>query len=408
MRPPLMSPFADAVAQPLDATVALLARFRGDPRTVKMNLACGTFVGSDGQVPLMRAVRDAEVSLAAEGRSRDYQAMAGDERLLRAARELLLGRELAESTRHRLAALQTLGGTGALRIAADLLYALMPAARVYVSRPTWGNHPQIFETAGFEVHEHPYIDAATGEPDFAGMARTLREDAPHGSIVVLHTSCHNPTGFDPSAAQWEELADVFVEKGLIAVHDVAYQGLGEGLDEDVRSLRMFVARGIPTLVANSLSKTFSLYGERVGTLVVTCADATEAHRVGSMMQRIVRTNYSTPPIHGAALIVRVLEDPVLLESWKTELNAMGRHVRAMRRAVIDGFHEMGLPVVRERLEAQKGLFCFSGIPPEVVDRLRTDRGIYLLRSGRLCLAALDAQGVQRFVRETAEAWAVVA
>ncbi len=408
MHSPLMSPFAAAIAQPLDATVALLARFRGDPRTAKMNLACGTFVNSDGQVPLMRAVRDAEISLAAEARPRDYQAMTGDERLLRADRELLLGRELADALRHRLAALQTLGGTGALRIAADLLHALMPAARVYIGRPTWGNHPQIFEAAGFEVHEHPYVDPVTGVPDFAGMARTLRDDAPHGSIVVLHTSCHNPTGFDPSAPEWEELADIFVEKGLIAVHDVAYQGLGDGLDEDVRSLRMFVARGIPTLVAHSLSKTFSLYGERVGTLNVTCVDPTEAHRVGSMMQRIVRTNYSTPPIHGAALIVRVLEDPALLESWKAELDTMARHVRAMRRAVIEGFHEAGVPVGCERLEAQKGLFCFSGIPPEVIDRLRTEMGIYLLRSGRLCLAALDTQGVQRFVVAAANAWTVVA
>lgn len=408
MHAPLMSPFADATAQPLDATVALLARFRGDPRTVKMNLACGTFVGSDGEVPLMRAVHDAEIALAAEARPRDYQAMVGDERLIRVTRELLLGSELAESTRHRLAALQTLGGTGALRVAADLLHALMPSARVYVSRPTWGNHPQIFGAAGFEVREYPYVDTMTGAPDFAGMTNALRHEVPRGSIIVLHTSCHNPTGFDPSSVQWAELADIFVEKGLIALHDIAYQGLGEGLDEDVQSLRMFVARGIPTLVAHSLSKSFSLYGERVGTLLVTCADATEAHRVGSMLQRSVRTNYSTPPIHGASLIVRVLEDPALRESWKSELAGMGEHVRAMRRALIGGLQEAGLPVAGERLGAQKGLFCFSGIPPEVIDRLRTERGIYLLRSGRLCLAALDAPGVRRFVTAVSEAWAVVA
>jgi aromatic-amino-acid transaminase len=379
--------FEHVDAYPGDPILSLNEDFKNDPRQSKINLSIGVYLDEAGKLPVMRAVREAESALLSAIGPRPYLPMEGSASYRKAVQHLLFGKEHVAVAAGRIATVQTLGGSGALKVGADFLQAYFGGRQVWISDPSWDNHRAIFTGAGFTVHNYPYYSAETKQVDFARMQVAL-QDIPKGSIVLLHACCHNPTGADLNEQQWRALAELVKSRGLLPFFDIAYQGFGEGLDEDAFALRYFASEGIPFLVAGSLSKNFSLYGERCGSLSILCADAREADTVLGQLKAAIRRNYSSPPTHGARIVSAVLESAELNGLWKEELDAMRVRIKAMR----EGLH--AALVARKPQQnfdyvlQQKGMFSFTGLTVEQVRKLREEYAVYLVGSGRLCMAAL--------------------
>ncbi|MFT3717743.1 aromatic amino acid transaminase [Pseudorhodoferax sp.] len=393
--------FAHVPPYPGDPILSLMEAFQADPRADKVSLSIGLYFDEQGRLPVLDAVRAAESALLQEIGPRPYLPMEGLADLRAAVQALVFGAAYAAVAEGRIATIQTLGGSGALKVGADFLHRYFPESGVWVSDPTWENHEAIFEGAGLAVQRYPYYDPAGGGLRFGDMLACL-DRLPARSIVLLHASCHNPTGVDLSPAQWDALVPVLRARELIAFVDMAYQGFGDGLDEDAYGVRALAGAGLQCFVANSFSKNFALYGERVGGLSVVCADAAAAGTVLGQLKATVRRNYSTPPTHGARVVARVLRDPALFACWQDETAAMRRRIRAMRERLHAVLHE----ACRGRRDfgyflTQRGMFSYTGLSAGQVDRLREQHGIYLVRSGRLCLPGLTGANVDRVARAIA-------
>jgi aromatic-amino-acid transaminase len=389
---------------PRDPILGLTEAFNADPNPRKVNLGVGVYYDDGGKVPLLQCVRRAESMLLAQAAPRAYLPIDGLPAYDRAVRELVFGADCSALKEGRIVTVQTLGGTGGLKVGADLLRRIAPQAGVWISDPTWENHRGLFENAGFTVGAYPYYDDETHGLKFEGMLASLRA-LPAGSIVLLHACCHNPTGVDLSAKQWKSVLDEVVSRGLTPFLDFAYQGFAEGIDADAAAVRSFARAGIPLLVSSSFSKSLSLYGERVGSLSVVAQSADEAERVLSQLKRLVRTNYSNPPIHGGRVAAAVLTTPELRSLWEQELGRMRERIREMRRQLVSKLRERVPARDFSFIERQRGMFSYSGLSREQVVRLREEFAVYAIESGRICVSALNtknidycADGIARVIR----------
>ena len=386
--------FQHVDAYPGDPILTLNEDFQKDPRADKINLSIGIYFDDAGRLPVMAAVREAESALLSHIGPKPYLPMIGHTGYRQAVQALLFGAQHEAVQAGRIATVQTLGGSGALKVGADFLKRYFPASQVWVSDPTWDNHRAIFEGAGFQVNTYPYYDAATKGLKFDAMLAAI-EALPAQSIVLLHACCHNPTGVDLNTAQWTQLIGVLKQRQLLPFLDIAYQGFGDGIDEDAFALRALADAGVSCFVANSFSKSFSLYGERVGGLSVVCPDKAQAELVLGQMMSTVRRNYSSPPTHGALLVSSVLQSPELRQRWADELAAMRQRIQVMRQRLYDGVvAKLPGKDVRYFID-QRGMFSYTGVSPEQADALRTEHGVYVLRSGRMCAAGLNANNVDR-------------
>jgi len=385
-----------------DPILGLNDAFQKDPRTQKVNLSIGIYFDDAGRIPVLGCVQRAEAQMLAANATKSYLPIEGDGAMRRAVQGLLFGAGHEALASGRVATLQTVGSSGGLKVGADFIKRWLPDSAVWVSDPTWDNHRAMFEGAGVTVHTYPYYDASTGGLSFDAMFETLRT-LPARSVVLLQACCHNPTGVDLSTAQWQALIPVLKERQLLPYLDLAYQGYGDGIEEDAHAVRALAESGLVYFIANSFSKSMSVYGERAGALSVVCADAAEAELVMGQMKATVRRNYSSPGIHAAGIVSRVLTDPALRAEWQGEVAAMRERILAMRRSL----HAV-LSAKRPGLDfgyflSQRGMFSYTGLSAAQVDRLREEFGVYLVRSGRLCVAGLNTTNVER----TAAAMAAV-
>lgn len=386
-----MATFDDVEFYPGDPIFGLTDMFNADDREQKVNLGVGIYLDEMGRLPLPQAVGVAEKRLAEQGAPHGYIPMGGLPSFIPADQELVFGADAAVVAEGRIATVQTLGGSGALKEAADFLHVLMDANVVALSDPSWANHAAIFGGAGYDVVRYRYYDAANHRVDVDGMLEDLAALQP-GAVVVLHACCHNPTGYDLDAEQWVRVTEAVEQAGAIAFLDMAYQGFSRGLDEDRVAVDTFVASGQRFFVGNSFSKSFGLYGERIGGLSLVCRDADEARRVSSQLCKVVRANYSCPPAHGAQIVTTVLADAELRASWEAELAAMRDRIRAVREALTAGLHEAGVTDMDFVLD-QNGMFSYSGLSVEQMQRLRTEHGVYGTDEGRICVAGLNEDNV---------------
>jgi aromatic-amino-acid transaminase len=386
-----MTLFSAVELAPRDPILGLNEAFGADTRPDKVNLGVGVYYDANGHVPLLRAVREAEKARLEAQLPRGYLPIDGIALYDAAVQKLLFGAASPLLAERRVVTAQALGGTGALKIGADFLHRLNPSVPVAISNPSWENHRALFEGAGFPVVEYPYYNAATHDVDVEGMLGGLAK-LPKGAIVVLHACCHNPTGVDLAAGDWERVIESVREHGLVAFLDIAYQGFGDGIEADALAVRLFAEAGLPFFVASSFSKSFSLYGERVGALSIVTGSHDEAHRVQSQLKRVIRTNYSNPPTHGAAVVAAVLNHEDLRATWEAELGEMRERIRTMRRGLTERLASHG---DFSFIEAQRGMFSYSGLTSAQVDRLRTEFGIYAVSTGRICVAALNDGNLDR-------------
>lgn len=386
-----------------DPILSLMEAFKQDPRDNKVNLSIGLYYDEKGIIPQLRAVAAAEEQLKAEPQQASlYLPMEGLNAYRNAIAPLLFGAEHPMLKAGRIASIQTLGGSGALKVGADFLKRYFPDSGVWVSDPTWDNHVAIFNGAGFEVNTYPWYDAQTNGVKFDAFLSALQA-LPKQSIVLLHPCCHNPTGADLTDAQWDQTVEVLKAQELIPFLDIAYQGFGAGMEADAYAIRAIAAAGLPALVSNSFSKIFSLYGERVGGLSIVCDSADEASRVLGQLKATVRRNYSSPPNFGAQVVARVLNDEALKASWLAEVEAMRLRIIAMRKTLVDVL-STALPGKNfDYLLQQRGMFSYTGLSAQQVDRLRNEFGIYLVGSGRICVAGLNSNNVH----QVAQAFAAV-
>ncbi|MFL9998610.1 aspartate/tyrosine/aromatic aminotransferase [Paraburkholderia sediminicola] len=384
--------FEHVRAHPDDPILRLNEDFEQDPRPYKINLGIGVYVDDAGQVPVMRAVRHAEAAAPGEITPRPYLPMAGHTPYRDAAQALVFGADSEVLATRRVAILQTIGGSGALKIGADFLKRYFPHAGIWISDPSWEKHRAVFEAAGLAVHSYHYYDRHTGGLRFEQMLDTI-DSLPARSIVLLHACCHNPTGVDPDASQWSELIPILQRRRLIVLVDMAYQGFGVGLDEDAAWVRLLASSGMPLVVTSTFSKNFSLYGERNGTLSVVCESADEAEHVLWQLSSAIHTNYGNPPTYGARIVADVLRTPLLRASWECELGEMRKRIRSMREAVHQGLAGRVSEPMCARHVAQRGMFTYTGLNEAQIERLRSEYAVYLLRSGRMCVAALNENNV---------------
>ncbi len=384
--------FSAVEMAPRDPILGLTESFNADTRPTRVNLGVGVYLDDNGKVPLLNAVKRAEKARLEAMPPRGYQPIDGLVAYNQAVQKLLFGELSPLLADGRVVTLEALGGTGALKIGADYLRRLLPQATVYLSDPSWENHRALFEFAGFEVQSYPYYQPQTRGVDFAAMRAGLQA-LPAGSIVVLHACCHNPTGADLDAAQWREVVEIVGARGLVAFIDIAYQGFADGIGDDALAVQLFAASGQSFLVASSFSKSFSLYGERVGALSVVTASRDESARVLSQIKRIVRTNYSNPPTHGGAIVAAVLADTDLRRVWEEELAQMRQRILAMRLGLVERLQNKGVAVDHSFIARQRGMFSYTGLSVAQVDRLRDEFGIYAVSSGRICLAALNSGNI---------------
>lgn len=375
---------------PADPILGLTEAFRADPRDTKINLGVGVFMDDQGKTPSLKCVEQAERILAASEADRSYLPITGPAKYGQLVRQLLLG-PTAQELEARAVTAQTPGGTGALRVAADFIAKHRPG-KVWLSDPTWANHNAIFNAAGLEVQGYRYYDAAQRGLDFAGMQADLR-GVGEQDTVLFHASCHNPTGFDPSAEQWAALANIQAERGFLTLFDTAYQGFGDGLDEDVASIRAFARGNAPFFVASSFSKNFSLYNERVGALTFVGGSADQAARVLSHLKVSIRTNYSNPPRHGGALVTTVLSSQDLSAQWRAEVAEMRGRLRDLRVRLVDALSAAGVTRDFSFLLRQKGMFSYTALSPTEVDALTQQHGVYLVRSGRINVAGITSSNL---------------
>jgi len=383
-----MSLFAAVEMAPRDPILGLNEQFGADTRPHKVNLGVGVYFDENGKLPLLACVKAAEAQLVAAAKPRGYLPIDGIAAYDKAVQGLVFGADSAAVTAGRVATVQALGGTGGLKVGADFLRRVNPGAKVLISDPSWENHRALFTNAGFEVDTYPYYDPATRGVRFDAMLAGLKA-APAGTVVVLHACCHNPTGADITPEQWAQVVQVVKAGNLVAFLDMAYQGFGGTLAEDGAVVQQFLAAGIDFFVSTSFSKSFSLYGERVGALSVVCESAEEAARVLSQLKIAVRTNYSNPPTHGAQIVATVLTTPALRQQWEEELAGMRLRIREMRQALADGLKAAGVTEDLGYITRQKGMFSYSGLSKDQMVRLRNEFGVYGVDSGRICVAALN-------------------
>ena len=387
-----MSLFTAVEMAPRDPILGLTEQFAADTNPAKVNLGVGVYYDDDGKLPLLQCVQAAEKAMMEAPKARGYLPIDGIAAYDSAVKSLVFGAESEPVKSGRIATVQAIGGTGGLKLGADFLKKLNPAATVLISDPSWENHLALFRAAGFDVASYPYYDAAQRGIHFDGMLSALNAAVP-GTIAVLHACCHNPTGYDITPAQWDQVVAVCKAKGLTPFLDMAYQGFGYGIQEDGTAVRKFAAAGLSFLVPTSFSKSFSLYGERVGALSVLCDSQQEAGRVLSQLKIVIRTNYSTPPTHGGAVVAAVMNDPQLRALWEQELGAMRVRIKSMRQKLVDGLKAAGVGQDMSFITKQIGMFSYSGLTKEQMVRLRNEFGVYGTDTGRMCVAALNSQNI---------------
>lgn len=393
MNAPLPASLLSAVElAPRDPILGVTDAFVADTNPAKVNLGVGVYFDENGKLPLLACVKQAESEMNDKSSPRGYLPIDGLATYDKAVQALLFGAGSAIVVSGRAVTVQAIGGTGGLKVGADFLRRFAPGAQVWISNPSWENHRALFEGAGFTVNNYTYYDAATQGLDFGGMIASL-EKIPTGGIVVLHACCHNPTGADPTAAQWTKIIDVVRARGLVPFLDIAYQGFGDSIDADGAVVRNFAATPGPIFVSSSFSKSFSLYGERVGALSVVTTDKDEATRVLSQLKRVVRANYSNPPTHGGQIVASVLNTPELRTMWEAELATMRDRIKQMRALLVERLHAKIPGSDFNYMLRQRGMFSYSGLTQAQVLRLRNEFSIYAVDTGRICVAALNARNV---------------
>jgi aromatic-amino-acid transaminase len=385
-----------------DPILSLNEDFQRDPRANKVNLSIGIYFDDEGRVPVLASVREAEAQALTAARVKSYLPMAGDAVMRQQVAALLFGADSPALRAGRVTTVQTVGSSGGLKVGADFIKRWLPGSAVWISDPSWDNHRAMFEGAGVAVHTYPYYDAASGGLKFDAMCAALAQ-LPARSVVLLHACCHNPTGVDLTHAQWQTLVPLLAQRQLLPYLDLAYQGYGDGIEQDAFAVRLMTERGLSFIVANSFSKSMSVYGERAGALSFACADRAEAELVFGQLQATVRRNYSSPPLHAAEIVARVLGDAALRRQWEGEVAAMRERILAMRRRL----HAVLASKLPGRdfgyFLSQRGMFSYTGLSATQVDRLREAHAVYLVRSGRICVAGLSTKNVER----VAEAFAAV-
>ena len=387
-----MSLFTAVELAPRDPILGLNEQFNADPNPAKVNLGVGVYYDDDGKLPLLRCVQAAEKQMMDSPKPRGYLPIDGIAAYDSAVKALVFGADSEPVKSGRIATAQGIGGTGGLKIGADFLKKLSPQAKVLISDPSWENHRALFMQAGFAVESYPYYDAAQRGVNFDGMLAALQA-APAGTIVVLHACCHNPTGYDITSAQWDQVIAAIKAKQLTPFLDMAYQGFGHGIAGDGAVIGQFVAAGLSFFVSTSFSKSFSLYGERVGALSVLCESKDEADRVLSQLKLVIRTNYSNPQIHGGTVVAMVLNTPALRTEWEGELAEMRVRIKDMRHKLVDGLKAAGVKQDMSFITSQIGMFSYSGLTKDQMVRLRTEFGVYGTDTGRMCVAALNSKNI---------------
>jgi aromatic-amino-acid transaminase len=387
-----MSLFSAVPMAPRDPILGLNEQFAADTNPHKVNLGVGVYYDDNGKLPLLQCVQAAEKAMMEAPKARGYLPIDGIAAYDAAVKALVFGADSESVTSGRVATVQAIGGTGGLKIGADFLKKVSPDAKVLISDPSWENHLALFTNAGFQVETYPYYDAATRSINFTGMLAALNA-ARAGTIVVLHACCHNPTGYDITPEQWDQVVAVCKAGRLTPFLDMAYQGFGYGIAEDGAAVQKFVAAGMDIFVSTSFSKSFSLYGERVGALSVLCENKDEAARVLSQLKIVIRTNYSNPPTHGGAVVAAVMSDPALRALWEKELAEMRVRIKAMRQKLVDGLKAAGIQQDMGFITRQIGMFSYSGLTKDQMVRLRTEFGVYGTDTGRMCVAALNSKNI---------------
>ncbi len=388
-----MSLFSSVEMAPRDPILGLNEQYTADTNPNKVNLGVGVYFDDNGKLPLLQCVQAAEKAMMDKPTPRGYLPIDGIAAYDNAVKALVFGADSQVVTSGRVATVQAVGGTGGLKIGADFLKRLNPQAKVLISDPSWENHRAIFQNAGFEVASYRYYDAANRAIDFDGMIADLNAAAA-GTVVVLHACCHNPTGYDITDAQWDKVIEVVKAKNLVAFLDMAYQGFGHGIAEDGAVIAKFIAAGLNIFVSTSFSKSFSLYGERVGALSVVATDKEEASRVLSQLKVVIRTNYSNPPTHGGAVVAAVLNNPELRALWEKELGEMRVRIKEMRQKLVDGLKAAGVKQDMSFITTQIGMFSYSGLSKDQMVRLRSEFGVYGTDTGRMCVAALNSKNIE--------------
>ena len=387
-----MSLFSAVEMAPRDPILGLNEQFAADQSPIKVNLGVGVYFDDQGKLPLLECVQKAEQAMMAKPTARGYLPIDGIAAYDSAVKNLVFGTGSEPVNSGRVATVQAIGGTGGLKIGADFLHKLNPKAKVLISDPSWENHRALFAAAGFSVDTYAYYDVASHGVNFEGMLSSLN-NATQGTVVVLHACCHNPTGYDITSEQWDQVVAVVKARQLTAFLDMAYQGFGHGIAEDGAVIGKFVAAGLNFLVSTSFSKSFSLYGERVGALSVLCQSKDEADKVLSQLKIVIRTNYSNPPTHGGAVVAAVLQNPELRALWEQELGAMRVRIKTMRQSLVDGLKAAGVKTDMSFITKQIGMFSYSGLSKEQMIRLRSEFGVYGTDTGRMCVAALNSQNI---------------
>tara|TARA_R110000782_G_scaffold61829_2_gene127275 strand:+ start:223 stop:1431 length:1209 start_codon:yes stop_codon:yes gene_type:complete len=395
-----MTLFSPVEMAPRDPILGLNEAFNADNRANKVNLGVGVYYDENGKVPLLRAVRSAEEARVAEQSPRPYLPMEGLATYDEAVQTLLFGPESSLLDSGRLVTAQSIGGTGALKLGADFLYRLLNKRLVAISDPSWENHRSLFEAAGFEVVTYPYYDPKTHGVNLEGMLQGI-ENLPEGSVVLLHACCHNPTGADLSLADWTRVIDVIQRCNHVPFIDIAYQGFGDNLQDDAVALRLFAESGLPLFISSSFSKSFSLYGERVGALTLVTESHDEMLSTMSQLKRVIRTNYSNPPTHGAKVVSAVLNTVELYAMWEEELAEMRDRIRIMRHSLVEKLAAAGVTRDMTFIERQRGMFSYSGLTQAQVSRLAEEFAIYAVGSGRICVAALNTGNIDHVANSMA-------
>lgn len=387
-----MSLFSAVEMAPRDPILGLNEAFNADPRINKVNLGVGVYTTEEGRIPLLRAVAEAETILTAAHAPRGYLPIEGIAAYDQAVQTMLFGKGSPLLEQGRVITTQAIGGTGALKVGADFLKRLLPDATVAISDPSWENHRALFESAGFPVRNYRYYDAFSNGVNRGGLLEDLK-NLPARSIVVLHACCHNPTGVDLTLDDWKAVLEILREREHVPFLDIAYQGFGDGIEQDAEAVRLFAESDLTFFVSSSFSKSFSLYGERVGALSIVTGSQEEASRVLSQVKRVIRTNYSNPPTHGASVVATVLNSPELRAMWEAELGEMRERIRGMRLAMVEQLAALGAKRDFSFVAAQRGMFSYSGLTTEQVERLRSEFGIYAVGTGRICVAALNQRNL---------------
>ncbi|WP_417597233.1 aromatic amino acid transaminase [Oceanospirillum sp.] len=394
--------FENVKAIPGDALLALMMEFKKDPTPAKIDLGVGVYKDDAGLTPILPVVKKAEALILKNEQSKGYIGPAGAPELAPLLQSLMLGDNHTLIREKRIATTQTPGGTGALRVAGDLINALNPNAKIWVSDPTWSNHFHVFAGAGIEVRTYPYYDAQQNALAFDNMLAAIHE-IPSGDVILLHASCHNPTGIDPTLEQWQQISDLVAERSLLPLIDCAYQGFGDGLEEDVQGLKLILEKSPEALITTSCSKNFGLYNERIGALSVVAAEAEHCNNVFSQACNCIRANYSNPPAHGAAIVTTILSDQALRQQWETELSEMRTRIHRMRTELVKNLSALSEERDFSFIAGQKGMFSYSGLSRDEVKYLKDKYAIYAVDSGRINIAGINDGNLERLSQAIAEA-----